>query len=130
MTALTWPGSTRIVARSRKYTVSSTASGSSLPISWARSSRPVASGTRGVPRPEHVLRVGARTAPALGHRADHLLGPLGAVALPPSELGVAQDHRSQPQDTMDQRLRPRGATGNVNVHRHELVGRDHRVVVE
>src|SRR5215212_5924701 len=104
MTALTWPGSTRIVARSRKYTVSRTASGSCLPISWARSSSPVASGTRGVPRPEHVLRVGARTAPALGHRTDHLLGPLGSVALAPSELGVAEDHRTQSQHAMNQRL--------------------------
>src|SRR4051794_9027122 len=112
-------------AFSRKNSVSKTLSESCSRSSRARSSRPVASGTRRVSGGEHVDRgvVGA----GLG---DELLGARGVVALAPAERGVLEDLRAQLEDAVDQRLGPRRAAGHVHVDRHELVGRDKRVVVE
>src|SRR4051795_4206985 len=111
---------------SRKYSVSSTDVASASRSSSARSSRPTASGPGGVrSRDEDVDG-------AVGRRigGDDLLGAAGAVALAPAHVWVLLDHLAQLEDPVHERLRPRRAARHVHVDRHELVGRDDRVVVE
>src|SRR5215213_2809999 len=119
-------GLTSRVPLSRKYNVPRTDPASASVSSWARSSRPVASGTGGVPRPEDVH------GGLLGGivRREDLLRATGAVALAPAHVGVVLDHLAQLEDPVHERLGPRRTAGNVNVDRHELVGRHDRVVVE
>ena len=67
------------------------------------------------------------------HRGEvslDLLGALRAVALAPARLGVVLDQLAQLEDAVHQGLRAWRAAGHVHVDRHELVGRDQRVVVE
>src|SRR5436305_8493648 len=97
-------GSTTSVARSRKWSVSTTASACASRRSWASSSSPVASGTRRAPGLRHVDR---RRRGALG--GDDLLGALGPVALAPAEVGVLLDHLAQLEDAVHERLAPRRA---------------------
>src|SRR6476620_9460414 len=118
-------GGTWSAAFWRKNSVSETLSGSVSRNSRARSSRPVASGTRRVSRREDVDCRGVG-----GRIRDELLGADGVVALAPAEGRVLEDLRPQLEDAVDERLRPGRATGDVHVDRHELVGRDDRVVVE
>ena len=59
-----------------------------------------------------------------------LLGAAAAVARPPAEVRLGEDHRAQLDDPVHQRLRARRAAGDVDVDRHELVRRHDRVVVE
>src|SRR6478609_1962714 len=99
------PGSTTMVALSRKWTVSRTASACASRRSCASSSSPVASGTRRAP--------GLRDVHRGRHGGDDLLGPLGLVALAPAELGVLLDHLAQLEDPVHERLRPRRAAGDV-----------------
>src|SRR5436305_13439106 len=87
-------GLTSSVPLSRKYSVPSTEEASASVSSWARSSRPVASGTGGVPREEDVDR---RFGGGLRARED-LLGPARAVALAPAHVGVVLDHLAQLED--------------------------------
>src|SRR5205085_4311260 len=104
------------------------ASGSTCSRScWAISSRPVASGTCGVPGLEYVDRRAPARRPAL---LQDLLGAFGLVALAPAAVGLAVDHVAQAQDAVGQRLRTRWAAGDVHRYGEELVGRDQRVVVE
>src|SRR4051794_11166333 len=112
-------------AFSRKNSVSETLSGSASRSSRARSSRPVASGTRGVSGGHHVDR--GRVCRGI---LDELLGADGVVALAPAEGRVLEDLRAQLEDPVDERLGPRRATRDVDVDRHELVGRHDGVVVE
>src|SRR3954447_15575963 len=112
-------------AFSRKNSVSATLSASWSRSSRARSSRPVASGTRVVSDPHHVDR-----ARVVGRVGDDLLGADRVVARAPPEGGVLLDLRAQLEDAVDQRLGPRRAARDVDVDRHELVGRHDRVVVE
>src|SRR3954469_7031043 len=114
--------STTSVARSRKCRVSTTASSCASRRSCASSSSPVASGTRRAP--------GLRDVDRAVDGADDLLGALGSVALAPAEVGVLLDHLAQLEHAVHERLGPRRAAGHVDVDRHELVGRDDRVVVE
>src|SRR4051794_23885922 len=75
---------------SRKYSVPRTEASSAARSSSARSSRPTASGTGGVPGTEHVdRRVGLRVG------RDDLLGAARAVALAPAHVGVLLDHLAQ-----------------------------------
>src|SRR3954454_5692148 len=115
-------GSTMSAPLSRKYSVSRTASACSSRRSWASSSSPVASGTRRAPGLRHVDR--------RADRVDDLLGALGVVALAPAEVGLLLDHLAQLEDPVHQRLGARRAARDVDVDRHELVGRHDRVVVE
>src|SRR5687767_5042751 len=117
-------GATTIVPLPRKCNVSRTASSWASRSSWARSSSPVASGTRDVRFVVDVRRGGVAGA------GDDLLRAARAVALAPAEAGVVGDHLAKLQDPVDERLGTRGAAGDVDVDRHELVGRDDRVVVE
>src|SRR3954451_23521548 len=132
-------GATCSAALSRKNSVSSTASGLAVRGSAARGSRPVASGTGRVPRLEDVDRLVAPVAFAdlaieegvgVGVLADDLLGPDRLVALAPALGGVVHDLLAQLEDAVHERLGARRAAGHVDVDRHELVGRDDRVVVE
>src|ERR1700730_16445959 len=95
-------GSMTRVARSRKKTVSSTAS----PSSWPISSSPVASGT-----------------------GEALLGANRVVALAPAGAGMALNHGLELQNPVHQGLRTWRAARDVHVDGHELVGRHERVVV-
>src|ERR1044072_5499213 len=119
-------GVTSSVPLSRKYSVASTDPASASVSSWARSSRPVASGTGGVPRPEDVDR---RFLCGIVRR-DDLLGAARAVALAPAEVRVVLDHLAQLEDPVHEGLGPRWAARHVDVDRHELVGGHDRVVVE
>src|SRR3954469_20616172 len=112
-------------ALSRKNSVSATLSWSCSRSSRARSSRPVASGTRGVSGGEDVHRGGV-----LDRFGDELLGAGRVVALAPAQRRVLEDLGAQLEDAVDERLGPRRAAGDVHVDRHELVGRHQRVVVE
>src|SRR5947209_19171035 len=94
---------------------------------WAISSRPVASGTGGVPGLEYVDRRAPARRPVL---LQDLLGAFGLVALAPAAAGLAVDHVAQPQDPVGQGLGTRRAAGDVHGDGQELVGRDERVVVE
>src|SRR3954452_18408609 len=85
-------GLTTIVPRSRKYTVSRTESPSASRSSWARSSRPTASGTGGVPRPEDV------DGRLLTFSRHDLLGAVCVMALAPAHVGVLLDHLAQLED--------------------------------
>src|SRR5689334_10907305 len=108
-------GVTISVALLRKNRVSRTRSppsGASR-SSPAISSRPVASGTDRL-HPERVL-------PGAAVLAEHLLGPLAAVAGPPAQVGLALDRLLEAEDAVGQRLGPRRAAGHVDVDRHELV---------
>src|SRR3954452_10275226 len=115
-------GSTLSMALSRKYSVSTTASACAWRRSWASSSNPVASGTRRAP--------GLRDVGRRRHGLEDLLGALGAVALAPAEVRLLDDHLAQLEDAVHERLRARRAARDVDVDRHELVGRHDRVVVE
>src|SRR5947208_10240025 len=115
-------GSTLSMALSRKYSVSTTASACAWRRSWASSSNPVASGTRRAP--------GLRDVGRRRHGLEDLLGALGAVALAPAEVWLLLDHLAQLEDPVHERLGARRAAGDVDVDRHELVGRHNRVVVE
>src|SRR4051794_34097948 len=114
--------STTSVAWSRKWTVSTTASSCASRRSCASSSSPVASGTRRAP--------GLRDVDRAVDGADDLLGALGSIALAPAEVRLLLDHLAQLEHAVHERLGPRRAAGHVHVDRHELVGRDDRVVVE
>src|SRR3954452_12996142 len=118
-------GGTWSAALSRKNSVSWTLSESCSRSSRARSSRPVASGTRGVSGGEDVDRRSV-----LDRARKRLFGPDRVVALAPAERRVLEDLRAQLQDAVDERLGAGWAAGDMDVDRHELVGRDDRVVVE
>src|SRR4029079_8753388 len=100
-------GGTWSAAFSRKTSVSETLSGSVSRNSRARSSRPVASGTRRVSEGEDVHRRGM-----LAGVRDELLGPDRVVAVAPAEGRVLQDLRAQLEDPVHERLRARRAAGD------------------
>src|SRR4051812_46456709 len=114
-------GRTVIVPFLRKKRVSSTMDSSWSRRSCASSSRPAASG-----------KEGRRAEGVLGERlvADDLLGAAAAVAGAPREVRLVLDRLLQAQHAVDQCLGARGAAGDVDVHGHELVGGDERIVVE
>src|SRR5215213_1084946 len=93
-------GLTSSVPLSRKYSVPSTDSTSASVSSCARSSRPVASGTCGVPRPVDVDR-GLLRGALVG---QHFLRAAGAVALAPAQVRVVLDHLAQLEDPVHERL--------------------------
>src|SRR3954468_4922111 len=117
-----WRGSTSTVAWRGRNSGPRRMDSSPSRGSPAGSSSPVASGTGGVPGPEHVggVRIGV----------DELLGAVPAVAGAPALVGPALDGALELEHAVHERLGPRGAAGDVDVHRHELVGGDERVVVE
>src|SRR3954471_5784390 len=108
-----WRGSMSSVAWRRKNSVPRTMDSSWSRSSPASSSSPVASGTGGVPGREHVggVRVGV----------DELLGAAPAVARAPALVGAALDGALELEDAVHERLGPRRAARDVDVHGHELV---------
>src|SRR3954452_5857282 len=86
-------------ALSRKNSVPATLSSSVSRSSRARSSRPVASGNRGVSGGKHVGGGGGR-----GRADRQLLGPDRVVALAPAEARVQHDLRAQLEDPVHERL--------------------------
>src|ERR1044072_5925798 len=92
-------GLTSSVPLSRKYKVPRTEPASASVSSWARSSRPVASGTGGVPRPEDVD--GGLGGGVVGR--EDLFGAARAVALAPAHVRVVLDHLSQLEDPVHER---------------------------
>src|SRR4051812_26982313 len=101
------PGLTISTPLSRKYSVSRIEPSSASRSSWARSSRPVASGTVRASRAVHVDRRRARA--VFGLR--ELLGAARAVALAPAHVGVVLDHLAQLQDPVHERLGRGGQPG-------------------
>src|SRR4051794_12251957 len=93
-------GSIWSAAFPRKKVVSRTPSGCRSRSSCARSSSPVASGTRDLAGLRHV-HGGRRTLVAF---RQELLGALGVVALTPAQARVVLDHRTQLEDAVHQRL--------------------------
>src|ERR1700749_1015962 len=101
-------GSAISVARPCAKSVSRIDSALRSRSSWAVSSSPVASGTRGVPSAEHVDRGGVVRL----RRADQdLLGADRAVALAPALPLVTLDLLPQAEDAVHERLRSRRAAG-------------------
>src|SRR3954452_9488840 len=92
-------GATWSAAFSRKNSVSATLSESCSRSSRARSSRPVASGTRGVSGGKDVHRGGRLDGPR-----GQLLRALRVVALAPAQRRVLEDLGAQLEDPVDERL--------------------------
>src|SRR3954453_5692313 len=64
----------------------------------------------------------SRTDRAISSRpvlSTNFLGPLRLVARAPAEVGPALDLLLQPQDPVQQRLGPRRAARDIDVHGHE-----------
>src|SRR3954470_19022092 len=95
-TSFTRAGAMSTAALPRKNSVPTTVSSPCAPRrSWAISSRPVASGTRACPAGDRLdLELGL----------DDLLGAAPAVARPPAQVGLGEDHRPQLQDAVHERL--------------------------
>src|SRR3954468_18512609 len=98
----------------RKNSVPRTASSPCAPRrSWAISSRPVASGTRAHPAAAGDADRVAGDRLDVQLRLDELLGAPAAVARPPALVGPREDHRSQLEDPVHQRLGTGRAAGDV-----------------
>src|ERR1044072_3616791 len=110
-------GLTSSAPLSRKYSVPSTDPASASVSSCASSSRPVASGTGGVPRPEDVDR-GLLRGALLG---EDLFGAARPVALAPAEVRVVLDHLAQLEDPVHESLGSRRGARHADVGRHEAV---------
>src|SRR3954462_14799854 len=110
-------GATSSAALPRKNWVPTTTSSPwAARSSWAVSSSPVASGTGLHPAaPGHVDRGDGQIG------VDELLGAAAAVARPPAEVGLGEDHRAQLEDAVEVGLRSGRAPRDVQVHGHELV---------
>src|SRR5947209_8833419 len=114
------------VARPRWNSVSTIDSPSCSRSSCAVSSSPVASGTGGVPGLENLHVRALDRSLAL----EQLLGSDRVVACTPAFTPVALDLVAQPENPVCQSLGAGRTARDVYVDRHELVGRDQRVVVE
>src|SRR3954454_22099828 len=123
------PGATWTAAWPRKNVVPSTDAASRSRSSCAISSRPVASGTGGLPAAGDADGVAADRV-RLEELLVELLRALAAVARAPALIGLGHDHRAQLEDGVYERLRARRAARHVQVDWHELVRRHDRVVVE
>src|SRR3954462_12439507 len=106
-------GAMWIAPLSRKNSVPRTTPSWASRRSWARSSKPGASGTGGVLGLEDVDR-GGRPVGALGLEAIDVLGQqldraLRAVARAPAQRRVGMDHRAKLEDPVHERLGARRA---------------------